>query len=202
MEVYMTGLEKIIKAIEAEAQADADKIIAEAKEEANKILSLAKEEAKQDVAAIAEKPASEIKAIKYRAESSARLTKRQTLLDAKQEVINDIIQKAKIKLTSLPDTDYFDIILQIVKKHAHQQAGTIMFSQADLDRIPKRFEKSLEEAIKGVSNASLTISKEPAKIDGGFILVYGDIEENCSFDALFSEAKELLQDKVNAFLFE
>ena len=198
----MTGLEKIIKAIETEAQANADKIIAEANEEANRLLSLAKEEAKQGVAIVAERPASEIKAIKNRAESAAKLLIRQKILDAKQQVINDIILKANNKLASLPDTEYFDIILQIVKKHAHPQAGIIMFSRADLDRLPKKFEKSLDEAIKGIPNASLTISKEDARLDGGFILVYGDIEENCSFEALFSEAKEELQDKVNAFLFE
>lgn len=198
----MTGLEKIIKAIETEARSNADTIIAEANAEAERILSLAKEEAAKNVANIAEKPASEIKAIMNRAESAARLLKRQRILDAKQEVINDIILKAKNKLTSLPDTEYFDIILQIVKKHAHPQAGIIMFSRADLDRLPEKFEKSLDEAIKGIPNASLTISKEDARLDGGFILVYGDIEENCSFEALFSEAKEELQDKVNAFLFE
>jgi V/A-type H+-transporting ATPase subunit E len=124
------------------------------------------------------------------------------ILDAKQKIINDIIQKAKIKLTSLPDNEYFDTILQIVKKHAHAQPGIIRFSQADLDRLPKKFEKSLESALKDIKNASLTISKESVKIDGGFILVYGDIEENCSFDALFAEAKDELQDKINAFLFE
>ncbi len=198
----MTGLEKIIKAIETEARSNADTIIAEANAEAERILSLAKEEAAKNVANIAEKPASKIKAIMNRVESAARLLKRQRILDAKQEVINDIILKAKNKLTSLPDTEYFDIILQIVKKHAHPQAGIIMFSRADLDRLPKKFEKSLDEAIKGIPNASLTISKEDARLDGGFILVYGDIEENCSFEALFSEAKEELQDKVNAFLFE
>jgi V/A-type H+-transporting ATPase subunit E len=198
----MTGLEKIIKVIEAEAQANADTIIAEANEEANQFLSLAKEEAKQSAANIAEKPTSEIKAILNRAESGARLIKRQMILDAKQRMISEIIQKAKNKLTSLPETDYFDIILQIVKKHAHNQPGIIAFSIADLDRLPKKYEKSLNEAIKNTKNASLTISKESAKVDGGFILVYGNIEENCSFDALFSDAKEELQDKVNAFLFE
>lgn len=199
----MTGLEKIIKVIEAEAQANADKIISEANEEANQILSLAKEKVKQGVANIAEKPASEVKAILNRAESSARLIKRQMILDAKQKMIGEIILKAKNKLTSLSSNDYFDIILQIVKKHAHNQPGIIMFSQADLDRLPKKFEKSLNESIKDIKNASLTISKESAvKLDGGFILVYGDIEENCSFDALFSDAKDELQDKVNAFLFE
>lgn len=199
----MTGLEKIISAIEADAQASASGILAEAKKEVEEILSLAEERAKQDNAIIAEKQASEIKAILSRAESSAKLLKRQMILDAKQEVINNIIAKARYKLTSLSDTEYFDIILQIVKKHAHAQAGIIMFSQADLDRMPKKFDKSLDSAIKGIQNAALTISKDKAaRIDAGFILVYGDIEENCSFEALFDDAKEELQDKVNAFLFE
>lgn len=198
----MTGLEKMIKVIEADAQANADKILAEAREESDRIISEAKEEAKQCAAKIAEKPASEIKVIMDRAESGARLVKRQMILDAKQKIINDIIQKAKRKLAGLSDKEYFDMILQMVRKYAYSQAGVIKFSKADLDRLPKDFEKSLELILKDKENASLTVSDESVKIDGGFILVYGDIEENCSFDALFSDAKDELQDKLNAFLFE
>ncbi|NLY48131.1 MAG: hypothetical protein GX059_03820 [Clostridiales bacterium] len=198
----MTGLEKMIKVIEADAQANADKILAEAREESDRIISEAKEEAKQCAAKIAEKPASEIKVIMDRAESGARLVKRQMILDAKQKIINDIIQKAKRKLAGLSDKEYFDMILQMVRKYAYSQAGVIKFSKADLDRLPKDFEKSLELVLKDKENASLIVSDESVKIDGGFILVYGDIEENCSFDALFSDAKDELQDKLNAFLFE
>jgi V/A-type H+-transporting ATPase subunit E len=49
--------------------------------------------------------------------------------------------------------------------------------------------------------ASLTLSEKTAAIDGGFLLIYGEIEENCSFDALFSASRENMQDQVNAFLF-
>lgn len=197
----MTGLEKIIKAIEDEAKANADKILAEAKEEADKILASAKKEAEIKCAEIAEKPAYEVKAILDRANSGAALIKRQTILNAKQQAINDVIEKAKLKLTGLPDKDYFDIIIKLVKKHAHNQAGTIKFSGKDLKRLPENFDKILNEAVKEIENASLSISKESAPIDSGFILVYGDIEENCSFEALFGHAKEELQDKVNTFLF-
>ena len=197
----MTGLEKIIKAIEGEAKLKADQIISEAKEEAKKIIASAKEEAEKKCSEIAEKPAYEIKAILGRANSGAALIKRQTILNAKQQVINDIIEKARLKLTGLPDNEYFEVILNIVKKHAHNQAGVIKFSQRDLDRLPEKFDKKLNEAIKDIENASLSISKESAPIDSGFILVYGDIEENCSFEALIGHAKEELQDKVNTFLF-
>ena len=47
----------------------------------------------------------------------------------------------------------------------------------------------------------LTISKESKEIDGGFLLLYGDVEENCSFDAMFMAAKETLQDEVRDLLF-
>lgn len=197
----MTGLEKIIQEIEAEGKSNADRILAEANKEAEEILASAKKEAETKSAEIAEKPAQEIKAIINRANSQAALIKRQKILNAKQQVINEIIDKARLKLTGLPDNEYFDIILKIAQKYAHKGEGIITFSRTDLDRLPKHFEKTLNKAIKDIENASLTISQDSAPIEGGFILKYGDIEENCSFEALFSYAKEDLQDKVNEFLF-
>mgnify|MGYP000029144555 FL=1 len=197
----MTGLEKIIQVIEAEGKAKAESILAEANEEAEKIIASAKEEAERKCAEIAEKPENEIKIIFDRAQSQAALIKRQMLLNAKQQVINDIIDKARLKLTGLPDDEYFEVILQIVRKYAHNEEGIIKFSKKDLERMPKKFEKKLNEAIKDMENARLSISNESIPIDGGFILVYGDVEENCSFEALFNHSKEELQDKVNAFLF-
>ena len=53
----------------------------------------------------------------------------------------------------------------------------------------------------GKEGAALTVSSETRDIDGGFVLTYGGIEENCSFDALFDSAHEMLQDKVQEILF-
>lgn len=197
----MTGLEKILDIIEAEGKANADRILAEAQKEAEEIMASARKDAKAQCAVIAKKPAFEVKNILGRAHSQAALIKRQTILNAKQQVINEIIEKARLKLTGLPDNEYFDIILKLVKKYAHNESGIIKFSRKDLERLPKKFEKKLNEAIKDIENASLSISEESVPIDGGFILVYGDIEENCSFEALINEAKDKLQDKVSAFLF-
>ena len=131
----------MIKVIEADAQANADKILAEAREESDRIISEAKEEAKQCAAKIAEKPASEIKVIMDRAESGARLVKRQMILDAKQKIINDIIQKAKRKLAGLSDKEYFDMIPQMVRKYAYSQQESSNL-EGRFDRLPKDFEKA------------------------------------------------------------
>jgi V/A-type H+/Na+-transporting ATPase subunit E len=198
----MTGLEKILKAIEDEAQASADAVIAQAKTEADRIHAEAKAEAEKQGVQIAEKSEAEIKAILSRAESSAALQEKKIILESKQQIISNIITKARESLDHLPDNEFTDIILEMVKKHAHQKQGKILFSAADKTRLPKDFEDRLKISLSSKPSASLTLAAEAADNGGGFLLVYGDIEENCSFDALFSAEKENLQDKVNSLLFE
>lgn len=198
----MTGLEKILKAIETEAQAGADAVVAQAKTEADHIHAEAKAEAEKQCAHITEKSEAEVKAVLNRAESSAALQEKKIILEAKQQIISSIITKARESLDHLPDNEFTDIILEMVKKHTHQKQGKILFSAADKNRLPKDFEDRLKISFSSKPSASLTLATEAADIDGGFILVYGDIEENCSFDALFSAEKENLQDKVNSLLFE
>ena len=76
----------------------------------------------------------------------------------------------------------------------------LKLNAADLKRIPQDvidgFVKSAED--KG---AKLTVSSEAAEIKNGFVLDFGGIEENCTFDALIDQNIEELQDKVKSLLF-
>lgn len=198
----MTGLDKILKAIEAQADAVAGTVIAEAQKEADEILAAAKLEAEQKCAQIAEKSDADVKAILARGESAAALQERKVLLDAKQQIISNIIAEARKKLANLPETEYTDILLKMVKKYAHKKPGKILFSSSDKNRLPKDIETRLKAALADKEGADLTVCEEYAPLEGGFLLIYGDIEENCSFDAMFAEAREELSDKVNSFLFD
>jgi V/A-type H+-transporting ATPase subunit E len=198
----MTGLENILKAIEDEAQSGADAIISDAKKQADDILSAAKQEAELKCAQIAQKTSDEIKSIISRAESAAALQEKKAILEAKQQIINETISKARASLSVLPDTEYTEIILKLIKKYAHNSQGRILFSASDRKRFPADFIGRINTALSGKTGAALTLSDNAADINGGFLLVYGDIEENCSFDALFEASKEDLQDKVNSFLFD
>lgn len=198
----MTGLDKILKAIEDEAQAGVNAIIAEAETEAAKIMEAAKQEAEKKCAQIAEQSAADVESAISRAESAAALLERKIILEAKQQIISNIITKARNSLDTLPDTEYVDILLRMVKKYAHNKAGKIAFSADDKNRLPEDFSNRLKDALSDKKNAALEIAEEAAQISGGFLLIYGDIEENCSFDALFSASMEGLQDKVNSLLFE
>ena len=57
--------------------------------------------------------------------------------------------------------------------------------------------KKAAEAKKG----TLTLSSEPKEMDGGFILVYGGIEENCTIRAMFTARHDEWSDLVQKILF-
>ncbi len=197
----MTGLEKILNAIEADAKHAADIVLKQAEQEAEQIMAVAQAEADEKCAAIASKSDADTKAVLSRAESAAALQEKKALLDAKQQMISDVIQKARKSLDSLPDQKYTELILKMVSKFAHQKPGKIIFSATDRKRLPADIGNKIKDALAGKNGAALTVSEENAEISGGFLLIYGDIEENCTFDALFAAAREDLQDKVNAFLY-
>jgi V/A-type H+-transporting ATPase subunit E len=198
----MTGLEKILKVIEDDANAHSGEIIRKAQNEADEIIKAAKQEADRKCSEMTVKSDTDVQAVLSRAESAAVLQEKKKLLDAKQQIISNVISKARNSLAGLSDSEYIDIILKMVKKYAHNKEGMILFSQTDKKRMPVDISSMLSVALAGKPGAALVISESTAPIDGGFVLKYGDIEENCSFDALFSSAKEELSDQVNAILFE
>jgi V/A-type H+-transporting ATPase subunit E len=196
----MTGLEKIVQNILDEAEAAAQQTISAAKreaaaveEESRNALAHQEEETRRS----AETAAAE--SLK-RAQSAAELQKRRKILQAKQEMIRNIIEKAHRSLDSLPDEAYFDFLVQLAAKSALPQAGEIMFSPKDRKRLPADLEARLKEAAKE-KGGSLRVSNETRDIDGGFVLVYGGVEENCSFSALFEAERERLIDLVHELLF-
>jgi V/A-type H+-transporting ATPase subunit E len=198
----MTGLDKILKAIEAGAQAEADAVIAGAKHEAETIMANAKSEAEAKCKVIAERSEADVKAVISRAESAATLQEKKILLDTRQQIISNIIASARKRLDGLSNSEYTKVILSMVGKYAHNKKGKILFSSSDRVRLTDDFAEKLTSTLADKADASLEIVKEEPSFTGGFLLVYGDIEENCSFDALFAEEKDILQDKVNSLLFD
>lgn len=197
----MTGLERIVKDIEDEALAKAAKINEEVQTLAKKIIAEAQVQGEEKCAEIEEHTKLEVQSLLKKGESSARLQEKKLILNAKQTIITEVLNRAKTTLVELPEAEYFENILKLVSKYALVQAGSLLFSSSDLKRLPEGFEESIREVLKEKAGATLTILTETRNIDGGFVLIYGDIEINCSFEALFLSAKEDLQDKVCQILF-
>ena len=196
----MSGLDKILGHIEQSATETANKMIESAKAEAERIVAEGKASAQAKEAAINKQCEIDVAGASKKVESAADMTKKRIILQSKQQEIDSVLDAALEELKNLDSREYFNIILKMVAKYALAREGEIEFSDADLKRLPAGFEAKVNaEAAK--AGGSLKIAKESAKIDGGFILVYGDVEENCSFEALISASKEDLQDKIGQILF-
>ena len=101
----MTGLDKILKHIEENASAAADKIIADAKASADEILANAKFEGEQKKNDILAKSEADVKNILTRAASTAEIEEKKRILFAKQSSIEDILNASRLHLINLPDED-------------------------------------------------------------------------------------------------
>ena len=196
----MSGLDKIKSQILDEANHSAEAKIAEANEKAEQMLSEAKAEAEAEVSRISAKSREAIAVYEDRVKSSGEMQRKQAILQAKQEVIADVLNKAYEKVRAQDTAAYFEMIRKMLEKYAQPGDGIISFNAEDLKRMPKGFEAEIEKATKE-KGGSLKLSEEPKDMDGGFILVYGGVEENCTIRAMFDAKRDHLSDKVHEVLF-
>lgn len=196
----MTGLEKMKSQILEEAKANADGQIAEAKAQAERILEEAKAETLKSVESISQKSKIDVANYQDRVKSALDLQKRNKILQAKQDLIHEILDKAYEKLEHMETGEYFEIILKLVEKYALAQDGMICFGKADLERMPEGFREKVKQAAAAKGGA-LSLSEEGRNIKNGFVLVYGGIEENCTLRAIFDAKKDEMADQIHRLLF-
>lgn len=193
----MAGLDKIIERITQDSAVKCEGILKEATAQATSLKADAAAVSKKDADKLLAKAAKHAQSIVEMAESGSAVEQKNALLDAKVGIIDEAVDYAKTKLTGAGDADYFDTVMKLVKAYAQDAEGIMYFSQKDLSRLPASFAEKISDA----TNGKLKVSSEPKNIDGGFILAYGDIEINCSFDALISEKIDVIKDTLNKIIF-
>ncbi|SEQ32469.1 V/A-type H+-transporting ATPase subunit E [Lachnospiraceae bacterium NE2001] len=195
----MAGIESITKEINLEAEKEAASIISAAEEAANTLKAKTEEECSVIRSEAEEKIARKLAAEDKKTQSQCEQAEKLIMLHAKQEIIEEVLAKAKNKLLLLDTKDYFDTLLKLLDKQSQADKGVLLLNEKDLSRMPADFEKSAQ-AVATKNGGMLDVSTDTVNIDGGFILKYGNIEINSSFDALFEENEEELVDIVNKML--
>ena len=190
----MNGLDRILEEIARDAQSAAEQKRAEAEASAARTLERAREDAKAVEAEAAQRAELEYKRIVSRAHSTGEISKKSVLLREKQRIIDGVIHDAHVRIVGLDDAAYFALMGRLLDKYASGEAGMVLLSPRDRARVPAEFVAAAEA--KG-----LKISDETRNMDGGFVLSYGSVEENCSIDALMESERDRLHDAVKGFLF-
>ena len=196
----MTGLEKMVSQILEEADASAAVTISDAEKKAAEILDEAGKKADEIRQQREEQSRAKVKSYDERTASAADMKRRTAVLAARQELIGSVIADACERVKNLDEEKYFEILKNMVGKYLLPKDGEICFSRKDLERMPADFREEIRSMAEKKGGA-LESSGEARNIDGGFILVYGGIEENCSIDAVFAEKRDELLDQVRKILF-
>ena len=189
----MSGLEKITARLFEECENECAAVKEAAEASAANTLAAAGEKARELIISAEENAKKEAERIIAGARSSAELNINRELLKTKVELIDEALKKAQWYLHSLNTEDYFKVLFSLAARSRQKGVGEMHLNAADLQRMPASFLQQL--------GAGIRVSDEPYDIEDGFVLVYGDIEMNCTFSALFASAREELKAKAAQILF-
>lgn len=193
----MSGIDKILNIIDSQQKQTENNIIRTAEEKAHAIEADGDRKAETAYNEYMKKALLKAETDFRNACNSVDAENRRKILECKVGIINNAIENIISCLESLPDNEYFDMILRLAGRKFHNGNGKIFFGKKDFERIPADF----AEKISGISDGKVTISDIPADIENGFILEYGLISENCSFRAVLESEKDAVRDILARVLF-
>ncbi len=182
----MAGLDNICEKIISDAKVKADEIVLKAEKQS----ALIKAEGESKRAKIKEETdrilADGEREHKERITALLLAREREELLKTENDTIKEIILEAKNRMENLSKTEYFDLLEAIYKLNAEDSDGELLLTKEDRERMDKDFPERLSKIRGSVKLSDETINKK------GFIIRYGRILLNCTFDAIF-------EDKQNTF---
>lgn len=194
----MAGLDKIIERIRSDTEAQCRSISEATEKNISSLMEKAQSEAAAKAEAIIADAKREAAIIGEKAVSGSRQKANQIMLAAKSEAINSILSEALNNMNTMPDDEYFAAVLSLAVKYSENRKGGVMsFNEKDLKRLPNDFEEKLHSA-----GCDVVISSKPNNtIENGFIMAFGDVEENCTFGALADEKRDILKEKIYKIIF-
>ena len=194
----MSGLDRIIEKINADSLASCREITDQAQKRAQDIVSDADERAEQVYAEILADAEKKAQSIMTMSEANVSGIARRAELSAKVEAVDAAIEAAYDAMCDMGADAYCAALEKPAVRNAGKGEGELRLSKRDLDRVPSGFADRINAVL---TDGSVKLSGQSADIDNGFILVYGDIEINCTFRALINEQKDIVREKVCGVIF-
>ncbi|MCM1508587.1 MAG: V-type ATP synthase subunit E family protein [Ruminococcus flavefaciens] len=196
----MSGIDGILNIIESQQKMTENNIIRTAEEKARAIEYDGESKAEKAYSDYMKKAMAKAETDYRNACNSTDAENRRKILQCRVEIIDTAVEKILERLSGLPDSEYFDMILRLAGKKLHNGDGKVFFGKKDLARLPADFPERLSALAVG-AGGKVEISATPADIDDGFILEYGLISENCTFKAILESEKDTVRDILAKELF-
>ena len=182
----MSNLDNLTSKILADAKAQADKIVKDAQEKAQHKydLEIKKINAKKET--VLENARRDRELLSERIKSSANLKARNKKLEAKQAVIDKVIDKLKTKLVNMDGKKYINYLNQNIDKKTI--AGKELI-------VKKEFVGKVKKEFPGAK------VKGNEFVTSGFIIEENGIQENYTFEVKLDFMRDELEVEISKLLF-
>lgn len=219
----MTGVEKITDRIAADAAKEAQATLGAAEVECRK---LAEEYGNRTIGErdrVAERAQAEGQRMIERAKSTADMNHRAVLLAAKSALIDEVYEKARVKILDTDFGKYRELLTALLVSALLELAQSeetsaalgdetepydrieVLFNHDDREKygaaVVAEVRRRNERRIGTARLEKLCLSEDTTAIDGGLVIRYGNIETNCSLSVLLAEMRRETEGKVASILF-
>ena len=219
----MTGLEKVIGKIIADAEADARVILDKAQAECEALKERYAAETEAEIEKLTDECDRECQALIIRARSSAAMAKRNAILEARAKLIDEAYASAEKIIRNMNGEQYLELLHKMLRSSMKKQlegeaeslrlygedispdAYEVVLNSRDRDTYG---EKLLAASRAGYGSrlapavlAKVRLASDIAPIDGGIILRCGPVETNCSLAMLMAENRRETEARVSRILF-
>lgn len=172
---------EIRKQADIEAKQIESKLILDAKKEADQIILDAKVQADS---------------LLKSQEMAFELAKRQALLVAKSQMMDQLFNQAYEKIKKLSEKDFLKFIIQLFKDETYEGNEVIKVNQDDY----KLYEKLVPKINKELKT-NFTLSNDPVNIDSGFLVIGKYYDLNFDFMEIIELVRKKYETKLSEELF-
>lgn len=199
----MTSIDNLKKSLLKDDEVKALDIKKEADAKAADMIKSAEIKAKavmEDMKAKAEKDGMDKK---ERMLSRAHLDARNSILEAKQKAIDNVLNAAVERVSQMSDSEYENLLERMLLNSVEIGDEEVIFSKRDKARIqPAFFVRVNEKLASSGKKGMLTLSNETMNITSGFVLRRGGLEINNSIEAQIRILRDSLEGEIASLLFE
>jgi len=197
----MMNIDAILEKIAKDARHDAETLVTAAHEKADVMQAAFDDAQKQKQEFALDRAHQEAVQQRDRMLRMAGLEARKKLLELKRAQIDQAFELALKKMLSMPKEQAQAFHLKLLVSSA-QGSETLFIAQEDAGLFDDAFMTRANQAlVKAGKPGALNVSKQYRPLRGGFMLLLGGMEANCSYESLLRAARNQMEGEVASILF-
>lgn len=192
------SLDHIRETILAEARAESERIVSTAHERKEQRLAAARESFEAEFARRSEQAGNELSQKADRQVVARRAEHNLALLKRRNEILDDLFERAADRLAALPDEEYCAVVGEWMQDLPSDAGGAVLCNERDRERLAGLVARLNDDRSEG---AQLRMEERAVPLRGGVLFQTENYEIDLSLDSRLKRLRETLAPEVAKLVF-